>query len=135
MISIIHSFIQCIGLEKVTYTSIYTIYNNISSRCVVRSSIELNKQANIRLEKNRWHRTIRLSFLFWIYMCCYCIILSRTRSYKTVYNMSVWCLKWTLCWRVRASTISWILSLCYYSMVMSDTLTLALFIFIHSFIH
>jgi CDP-diglyceride synthetase len=35
-------------------------------------------------------------------MCCCCIILSRTRSYGPVYSMSVWCLKWTLWWRVRA---------------------------------
>jgi hypothetical protein len=81
------------------------MYNNIPSRCVVRSSIELNKQANIRLEKNRWLRTIRLSFLFWICMCCYCITLSRTRSYGPVYNMSVWCLKWTLRWRVRVQPL------------------------------
>jgi len=38
-------------------------------------------------------------------MCCYCIILSRTRSYEPVYNMSVWCLKWTLRWRVRAQPL------------------------------
>jgi len=104
--SSIHSFIHFMyWVRKVTYTSIYTIYNNIPSRCVVRSSIELNKQANIRLEKNRWWRTIRVFILFWIYMCCYCIILSRTRSYRPVCNMSVWCLKWTLRWRVRAQPL------------------------------
>lgn len=111
----------------------------ILARCLASSSVLLNKQSNIRLEQNRWSRTIRLSVLFFllleIYMCCYCIILSRTRAYEPVYNMSVWCLKWTLWWRVRSSTISEILSLYFYSLLMSDTLTLALFIFIHSFIH
>lgn len=124
-------------IERVTTTSFFFLLSIILARCLACSSILLNKQSKIRLEQNRWQRTIRLSVLFFllleIYMCCYCIILSSTRTYEPVYNMSVWCLKWTLWWRVRSSTISEILSLYFYSLLMSDTLTLGLFRFIHSF--
>lgn len=40
-------------IKKVTSTLVYTISPNVLSRCFVKSSIVLNKQANIRLAKEQ----------------------------------------------------------------------------------